>query len=564
MKIETFKRKILGVLFRILFPIILLLLFYNFYSIHIYNDKIEQSNRTRLIIYQNQIQKKIKNVETFVAEIVANNYSFQQLVNTENSLDAYTGAWEVMQSLKSNLAMQEEVGGYVLYNKDKKVEQAVFIKGFTYDTQLKIRKYVTSSLEKSEGLSKEWHILDVGSKPVLYRILGRNETYIISFIDMEKCSLAMEKGNDVSRITFCTSLNQAIVEKDYINKNQISFDYDNDNIVFSGKPRHMVIGEKIQNTDLSLKMMISNSGYISNLNHVQLILMIVSLLTILIIPISIWWIEKYITSPLKKLMDTMERIKEGHTEEKMEDDFGIIEYRRVSDTFNTMIYEIKKFKIEAYENEIEKKRAQLQYLQLQIRPHFFLNCLKIIYARVECQKYQQIQEMILAISQHIRYNFKDNLSLVPLQLELEHIKNYIRIQQLSTSYTIEYDISIASKFYEFKIPTLTLETFVENSFKYGMKPGVGLMLKIEATETKGKLHIRIEDNGTGFPEDMLNIINGDMENIYSDQYVGIANVKKRIKLIYGEKASIYFYNSNHGAAVEIVFQITEGEEGDQG
>ena len=61
-------------------------------------------------------------------------------------------------------------------------------------------------------------------------------------------------------------------------------------------------------------------------------------------------------------------------------------------------------------------------MQLQIRPHFFLNCLKSLYALAEAGKYDRIQKMILEISKHIRYIFTDSMELVPLSRELDHIE----------------------------------------------------------------------------------------------------------------------------------------------
>ncbi|MGV2686400.1 hypothetical protein GNF82_19070, partial [Clostridium perfringens] len=137
-------------------------------------------------------------------------------------------------------------------------------------------------------------------------------------------------------------------------------------------------------------------------------------------------------------------------------------------------------KIVAYEHEIERQKAELQHLQLQIRPHFFLNCLKSLYGMAQQQSYERIQHMILAISNHLRYNFKDNLQLVSLQQELDHVLNYIRIQQIAHHVPPLCEYSVDSALKDFTIPPLPIQAFVENSIKYATKPNEQLRVAIKA------------------------------------------------------------------------------------
>ena len=75
--------------------------------------------------------------------------------------------------------------------------------------------------------------------------------------------------------------------------------------------------------------------------------------------------------------------------------------------------QIKKLKIDIYEKELEKQKTMMNYLQLQIRPHFFLNCLNTIYSMAQTQLYEEIMKMSMITSNYFRYIFQNTQDLVP-------------------------------------------------------------------------------------------------------------------------------------------------------
>lgn len=78
--------------------------------------------------------------------------------------------------------------------------------------------------------------------------------------------------------------------------------------------------------------------------------------------------------------------------------------------------QIKKLKIDIYEKELEKQKTMMNYLQLQIRPHFFLNCLNTIYSMAQTQLYEEIMKMSMITSNYFRYIFQNTQDLVPVKM----------------------------------------------------------------------------------------------------------------------------------------------------
>jgi len=107
---------------------------------------------------------------------------------------------------------------------------------------------------------------------------------------------------------------------------------------------------------------------------------------------------------------------------------------------------------------------------------------------------------------------------------------------------------------EFRVPPISVLTFVENSVKHGMSLNKPLNIYIKArlllSEEGDYVNITISDNGKGFSDEELLKLN-DNENANSSEHIGILNVKNRFAIIYNNKSTIFFSNQANGACVEI-------------
>ena len=164
--------------------------------------------------------------------------------------------------------------------------------------------------------------------------------------------------------------------------------------------------------------------------------------------------------------------------------------------------------------------------------------------------------MILQISRHLRYFFKDNMSLVTIKEELEHVKNYVALQREGMGQDVELEIDLEEGLSDCKIPVLLLQAFVENSFKYGRRENRGLQLGIRIyslqMEKETMLDILITDNGKGFAPELLRQLNEGNISEGQEEHIGILNVRQRLFLLYGEQAVLQHMNLEEGAQNEII------------
>ena len=226
-------------------------------------------------------------------------------------------------------------------------------------------------------------------------------------------------------------------------------------------------------------------------------------------------------------------------------------YRRV---LKPVIYGLQK---EIYEGEMKKQMMQMEYLQLQIEPHFYLNCLNFIYNMIDLRQYPQAASMASMTANYMRYLFNNNRELVGICEELEHIRHYMEIQKLRFEEALDYYIEQEAETEDVKIPPLLIQTFVENCIKYAMDLGTKLSVTVTVfSENVGELpyiNICIMDNGPGFNDTLLKRLSDSRSYMeHENGHIGIANALKRLYYAYKEQAYIHFFNGPiRGAVVDI-------------
>lgn len=269
------------------------------------------------------------------------------------------------------------------------------------------------------------------------------------------------------------------------------------------------------------------------------------------------FVKKIIYQPIDHFVHRLTEMKRGETPEnsgEAKEKNQLEEIRLINDKLDELIAEMGQLEQEKYKKEKEANATLLQYYQLQVRPHFFLNCLNIIASLLNENDVNTVRTMIFAVSRHFRYVFQDSDSLVTLAEEIEEVKAYCNIYIIKNAMPILLQISLEEETKSCRIPILCVQTFVENSVKYAVNKGRVLSISItsDRIEDDGECYTRIHisDNGEGYRPEQLEQLNRPVTEFqYHSMQVGVDNIKYRVYLLYGEKAKIYFYNGPTGGAV---------------
>lgn len=174
---------------------------------------------------------------------------------------------------------------------------------------------------------------------------------------------------------------------------------------------------------------------------------------------------------------------------------------------------------------------QQNILRAQIQPHFIMNTLNNIYARLQLNK-REVDTMILKLSQLFRYSYTHlDKAFVSLDTDLEYLTNYIDLEseRLSNA-TIDVAISVPKN--DFTIAPFILITFVENAFKHGLSESVENVFL--------NLDISLQGNDLFFScvNGYSTLNNTDLNNTGQ----GLKNVTTRLDLIYTNKYELTLHD----------------------
>ena len=193
-------------------------------------------------------------------------------------------------------------------------------------------------------------------------------------------------------------------------------------------------------------------------------------------------------------------------------------------------------------NELHKQ-VQLQSLQAKINPHFLYNALNSI-ASLATTDAKKTEQMALSLSDFFKYSInREQKQLNSLSEELNAIRTYLEIEKVRFGERLNYEIDCPAELLNIQIPQLLVQPLVENAIKHGLSQITGKgLVKISVSKVGKEIKIRVDDNGPAFPDGPLT-------------GYGIKNTNERIRLMYGKKASINWYNGEE-KCIELSFPLS--------
>ncbi len=324
----------------------------------------------------------------------------------------------------------------------------------------------------------------------------------------------------------------------------------------------LIVTGTVNQCEARVSNLIPRSNVLQGFTVIQWSLILMVLLCLCLVIGILAFANREILSPVVRLIRAIWEVQSGNLDRQVNYSANTREMNLLKKSFNHMMRQIKVLKIRSYEEKISRQKAELKYLQMQIRPHFYLNALTTIHSMTYQNKNEQIRSFIEALSNHLRYTIRDGVTQVTLAEEIRHIEDYIRMQEIRFPDSVLFVADIVPEVKECLIPQFLLLTFVENAFKYAMSLDTTLSLMLQGRKTKKNgrpvLALVLEDNGKGFPEDVIQRINAPIvKQINPDgRQIGLYNVKKTLSLFYGKEGGMVLSNClPSGAHVEITIPL---------
>jgi two-component system LytT family sensor kinase len=192
--------------------------------------------------------------------------------------------------------------------------------------------------------------------------------------------------------------------------------------------------------------------------------------------------------------------------------------------------------------------ARLAALTSQINPHFLFNTLNSVSALIRTDP-GQARVMVVRLSKVLRRLLRKHENFSTLRDELSFIEDYLAIEVVRFGDKLHFEREVAEDTLDMMIPSMLLQPLVENSIKHGLRSKVeGGTIRIRAYRTGSKLHLLVEDDGVGIPEEKLATL--------LDRGIGVNNVHERLKVLFGNDYRMWI-DSEPGKGSRIQIEVPE-------
>jgi len=267
---------------------------------------------------------------------------------------------------------------------------------------------------------------------------------------------------------------------------------------------------------------------------------------VLLISAILYVVTRRVTRPLQRMARTMARVEQGEFGVRvpitpMRDEVG-----RLSRVFNTMLDSLERLITQVYEAQLREKDAQLLALQTQINPHFLFNTLNSMRALSRKRQAEAVATIAESLAELFRYSMSNWNEPVPLHEELAHVTNYVTIQHARFGARFTFDCDMPAELMSASVVKLSIQPLVENAISHGLdRRREGLAVVVRARRDQAALHIEVIDNGYGIDAQTLDRLEETLAYPLAtarlptaDVGIGIVNIDRRIKLLFGERFGV--------------------------
>lgn len=513
-----------------------------FYASDVIRDSSIRSMVHTCAIYASDLKNDMNSMDNILQFILTNDANIQQLSHNSES-DRYFASISLKQLIQAIVTNNHVVDMVLVSNTANQVNLSLGNGRLNYGQRNSIEQYVHSLDEEELSQRSQWHMETVGMDSYLAK-----EFYY--------------EGSSISAWVHCDTL----LDEFQSTTDEAYFQYG-----IEGPGKEIWSTGSLFNSEISssryrqVQIAIGTSGFSivcrgsvdsASIQFSIIPLMILAVVALALFLLFIFWIylRKELYLPMRDLLGTILKVEKGNFRARTNHLGKSVEFQTLNASFDSMVDTIVNLRIASYERKLKLQEAELKYYHMRIRPHFFLNALNTINSMTFQGREEKIRHFIAAFSKNIRYLFRNGLEPVSVSEELQQLDSYFEMQEILYPGCVFYFVDTDNSILQWKIPHMLLHTFVENEYKHAVSMDrlLSIFIRIHPC-TKGThamLHILVEDDGDGFPAEVIQAINGKDLEEDDGKKIGLVSIKRILKLMYGRTDLLHLQNRN-GGCVEL-------------
>ena len=529
--------RVILLIFAVLIPLNLLTLVLGRQVITESEKHIGMELQHTLTLYLNLADEATKRVDTHLALLAINDPDYLRLRDKE--IDSEEERYRQLQAvvdLQINLKKKKEdeflISGIFAYFPEKEMfaqQSGYAIRAAT------VRDRILEEIGKGSGATlRGGRLLTVGERTVLAAVSEHRGVWYGSWIELS--DIARQIPLAEGRILAFTDREGRVLYASEALPGRLDLQLSLQKI---GEESYLISAAAAPSGEFYALELVPDRQISGALPFAIRLLQVLSVAAVIALPILLLAMQHWVIYPVAQLNRAIETVEGGNLDYRILEKEQGTEFNRINRSFNHMMDQVEALKISVYEEQLQAQKIKMGFLAQQIKPHFILNTLNILYS-YEQEEFPLIQRMIVYLSRYFRYVINANQDFVALGQEMEHLRNYFEIQQARYVRTFEASVNFDPDLADCLIPPLLLQSFAENSIKYALLPDRIVQIRVTAEKTETGMRLTVTDDGRGIsPEMLARIEQFRRDRVFRrDLGVGVQNAIDRVDLLYSGRGSV--------------------------
>lgn len=491
--------------------------------------------------------------------------SYYQYLQDGNMRELYT---DVMQFLNQQYKYNDMIRSTMLYF----VEQPEMVyytysnvAGATYSSVWDFMTNEQNAIQKeAETLGTGIKFMDMNGKLYLIRnmVASNYEPFAVIVMEINTKTLFEKLQNVVWYVDSMVYMDDDIVIDSRTNdmkeySQYISNSYSNEPRLQDGEEKIVVMSTKIERQRFTYVIKLDKAAIVDENDMIIYMFMIFVLFMVPLIIIIFYFFHINVNKPIGELVKVSHEIEKGNFGVRLSNISENEEFNYLGETFNSMCTKLQHLFEKMYLEEIALRDANMMALQAQINPHFLNNTLEIINWEARLADNEKVSQMIEALSVMMEATMnRKKESLIPLSEELTYVEAYLYIISARFGSQFEFSKEIDEELLDIKVPRLIIQPIMENAVEHGGDDDGRRKVSLKIYQREKQVLIEIRNNGvlTSEGRKKITALLRDKQDKQDEKSLnlGIYNVNKRIRIIYGETCGLTIEQNNREMIISTI------------
>lgn len=311
---------------------------------------------------------------------------------------------------------------------------------------------------------------------------------------------------------------------------------------------------KVGTHDICMVVKLDEQAIIDELAMIRSMMLLIIIFMFPLTFMIFGFFHSNISKPIGDLVAAAKEISQGNYGYQIETNCDSWEFDYLDTSVNAMSLELKHQFEQIYMEELALKDAEIMALQSQINPHFLNNTLEIINWEARMQGNTKTSSMIEALSIMLNATMnRKRQNLISLTEEMSYVDAYLLIIQQRFGKRLEIHKKIDPSVLRGEVPRLIIQPIIENAVEHGMNSKNQGMVSLEIYRTGDKIYIDVINQGelSKKDEERIRFLLGTDFTVADEKStsLGIRNVNRRLKIIYGGECGLTVTNDGKGNTI---------------